>query len=209
MNKTLINIFLFTTGAAVGSMVTWKIAKTRYERMIQEEVDAFKEDYVRCMRGDSGDDIPDDDEGTEEDEEEDSENPDAVEYHGLAHMYDQSGDEAENDEEGAGNEEVPYINGPYVIQPEDFGDGNYDHSMYSLAYYSDGVLSNDWLEQLDIDETIGEESLKHFGDHVEDVVHVRNERLNADYEVVRDPRTYAEMVTNDSLMHAHANRGAY
>lgn len=200
MNKTLFNVFLFTTGAAIGSLVTWKIAKTRYERLIQEEVDAFKEDYVRCMRGDPAESTQDEDDWDEDDEEEDdSEDPDMTAYRNLAHMYDQSGDETENDGEGAGDGEVPYINGPYVISPNDFADGNYDHSLYSITYYADGVLSNDWYEQLDIDETIGEDSLEHFGDYAEDVVHVRNERLKADYEVVRDPRKYADMIANDPL----------
>lgn len=211
MKKTIFNVFLFTAGAAVGSLVTWKVVKTKYERIAQEEIESVKETWNRISRMESGELAPyDEDEYYEEDDESDDEDePDISTYRSLARNYNQSGDEAENDGEGAGNEEVPYINGPYVIRPEDFADGNYDHDLHSLTYYSDGVLADDWLVQLDIDETIGEDSLEHFGDHVDDIIHVRNERLKADYEVVKDPRTYTEMVANDSLMHAYANRGSY
>lgn len=204
MNKTMNNVLMFTAGAAIGSLVAWKVTKTKYERIVQDEIDAFKDDYTRCMRGDSNDvnmydedDIPD-----EEDEEDDR---DMSTYQSLAGLYNQSGDNAENGREGAEDDEVPYINGPKVITPEDFGDGNYEHSLYALTYYADGVLANDWYERLDIDETIGEDSLEHFGDHVDDVVYVRNERLSADYEVTRDPRKYADLIANDPLTQSYAD----
>lgn len=208
MNKILTNALMFATGAAVGSLVTWKIVKNKYERLIQDEVDAFKEDYNRCMRGYSETDAQNKDTQGEDEEDEEDEDPVMTMYRDLARMYDQPGDKAENDGEGAGDEEVPYINGPCVITPEDFADGDYDHELHSLTYYSDGVLADDWLVQLDIDETIGEDSLEHFGDYVDDIVHVRNERLKSDYEVARDPRTYAEMIENAPLMHTYANSGS-
>lgn len=208
MNKKLFNTFVFATGAAIGSLVTWKVVKTKYERIMQEEIDSFKEEYARCMcrkytTTESGDDDWDE---TEEDGEDDSfDEPAMSAYHEIASQYNATGDNAENDEEGEGDEEVPYINGPYVIRPEEFGDGNYDHDLYCLTYYEDGVLSNDWYEKLDLDELIGDDAIEHFGDYAEDVVHVRNERLLADYEVTRDPRKYADMIANDPLMAAYAN----
>lgn len=202
MNKTLNNVLLFTAGAAIGSVVTWKLVKTKYELIAQEEIDSVKETWARRMKEELGDDTANEDDEWDDEEYEDDD-PDVITYKTLANMYNQSGDETEDDGEGAGDEEVPYINGPQVILPEDFGDGNYDHEMHCLTYYADGVLSNDWYERLDIDETIGEESLEHFGDYADDVVYVRNERLGADYEVTRDPRNYADMIANDPLMQTY------
>lgn len=210
MNKNLFNVLLFTGGAAIGSLVTWKVVKTKYERIIQEEIDSFKKTYTLCMQGASM--INESAEYSDDDELDESEDDDCgfdestmTDYHTLANKYKNSSDDAENGREGDGDDEVPYINGPYVIAPEDFGDGEYDHECCCLTYYSDGVLSNDWYEKFDIDETIGEDSLNHFDEYTEDVVHVRNERLHADYEVTRDPRNYADMVANDPLMGAYAN----
>lgn len=202
MKKTIFNVILFAAGAAVGSLVTWKVVKTKYEREMQAEIDAFKKDFMQCMMNDPSIEIHDTDEWDDESIEED---PDLTTYRDLAYMYNRSGDEAENGGEGAGDKEVPYINGPYVITPEDFADGNYDHELHSLTYYSDGVLADDWLVPQDIEETIGEDSLEHIGDYAEDIVHVRNERMNADYEVVRDPRKYADVAGNIPPTQTHAD----
>ena len=48
MNKsTLSNIVIFAIGAAIGSAVTWKLLKTKYEQIAQEEIDSVKEEYGR------------------------------------------------------------------------------------------------------------------------------------------------------------------
>lgn len=207
MKKTFINLFLFTAGATIGSLVTWKIVKTKYERIIQEEIDSFKETYALCMSGASNESSSFEDEHQEEEPGQNGFSKSVMtDYAALAGKYGHpSSDEDENIEEGGGDEDFPYINGPVVISPEEYGDGNYDHDLYVLTYYDDGILANDWWETLDIEETIGTDALEHFGDYTEDVVHVRNERLKADYEVTKDPRNYMDMIANDPLRHAYAN----
>lgn len=212
MNKKIFNVFLFAAGAVVGSAVTWKVVKTKYERIIQEEIDSFKETYTSCMRRNVNDDVSDSDitENDLNDEDEVLEDDvftesDVIDYHALANKYRQSDDEPENDTEGGGDEGVPYINGPYVIDPSDFGDGNYDHDCHCISYYADGILADDWGVKLDIEDTIGLDAIDHFGDFAEDIVHVRNERLKADYEVARDPRNYADVVMNDPQMRMYAD----
>lgn len=80
---------------------------------------------------------------------------------------------------------------PYVITPDDFGTMGY--SEISLSYYQDGILTEERDEEiLPIDETIGRESLNHFGDYTIDTVYVRNERRQTDYEVLRVDQTYTE-----------------
>lgn len=194
-NQKIINVLVFATGAAIGSLVTWKLLKTKYERMIQDEVNAFKKDYIRCM-GESKltrilEEIVEDD--ACEDETEEPVDPVVTAYHALTSRYNNTSDTAENDEEGDEGE-VPIDNGPYVIEPQDYGDGNYNHNLACLTYYADGVLTDSWDVELDIEETIGEEAIQSIGKYAEDVVHVRNEQLQTDYEVVRDPRTYTEVL---------------
>lgn len=211
MNKKLFNILLFTAGAAIGSLVTWKVVKTRYEQLIQEEIDSFKETYALCMGNPADRHVPDeDDEWTEEENEayDDADDDSSImtDYAALASKYARSSsNNTDNLEEGGGDEEVPYIDGPYVIEPGDFGNGNYDHACHCITYYADCILADDWGVKLDIDDTIGADSINHFGDYAEDVVHVRNKRLNADYEVVRDPRNYTDVMLNDPLTHAYAD----
>ena len=196
MNQKLFNVLMFATGAAIGSLVTWKVVKTKYERIAQEEIDSVKETWARWRHEDNDDSDEYDVYDEEESEENEYDESTQVTYRNLASEYGR---------EGEGDEEVPIANGPYVIKPEDYADGNYDHDLYCLTYYSDGVLANDWYEKFDVEDTIGEDAIEHFGDYTEDVVHVRNEQTEADYEVVRDSRRYVDVVAALAPNHAYAD----
>ena len=109
-------------------------------------------------------------------------------------------------EEGGGDDEAFIVEGPIVITPDEFNDIEFGWSMHALTYYDgDGILADDWYVKQDIEDTIGEEALECFGKHSEeDVVHVRNEENMAHYEVVRDPRKYADVLAA-SLPRANMN----
>jgi hypothetical protein len=208
MKKKLINLLLFASGAAIGSLVTWKVVKTKYERILQEEIDSVKETWERLNSDKSDVNNVDQDDTESEDVEDldedefDPEDEEMIDYTRLASRY---GSSSDKEEEGGGDEVLSSIDGPYVIEPTEYGNGNYDHKLYCLTYYFDGILANDWWETFDIEDTIGEDALNHFGDYVDDVVHVRNERLGADYEVVKDPRNYSDVIASDPLKYAYAN----
>lgn len=210
MKKKLINLLLFASGAAIGSLVTWKVAKTKYERILQEEIDSVKETWERLNGKDVNADNDDFEEESEdvsgdEDSNEDDFDPEDEEMIGYTRLASRYVSSSDKEEEGGGDEEFSSIDGPYVIEPTEYGNGNYDHKLYCLTYYFDGILANDWWETFDIEDTIGQESLNHFGDYVDDVVHVRNERLGADYEIVKDPRNYTDLIASDPLKYAYAN----
>ena len=211
MKRQALNVVLVAVGAAIGSAVTWKIVKTKYERIAQEEIDSVKEEYRNLMYK-AKDDSANEDMVEENvdlvvnlvddtDESDDVFEPDqntVFEYHKLTSVYRGSEDieEEENDEEGGmgDSDEIPYINGPYVISPDDFRCSPPGYNAQALDYFSDGVLADNWGVELDVEDTIGEDSLKHFGEYADDVVYVRNERKEMDYEVTQDPRTYDETV---------------
>lgn len=91
-------------------------------------------------------------------------------------------------------ETAPSDMDPYVIDPDDF-DTKEDYDTMNLTYFADGVLVDDNDHQLGEDEieaAIGSESLYHFGEYEDDSVHVRNDRLKLDYEILKDERAYSE-----------------
>ena len=45
MNNTFKNVLIFAAGAFIGSAVTWKLVKTKYEKIAQEEIDSVKDFY--------------------------------------------------------------------------------------------------------------------------------------------------------------------
>ena len=219
MNKMLINTLLFTAGAAIGSVVTWKILKTKYEHITQEEIDSVREEYDRLSKmmkkeidmyrkiTDLDQNKSENPENVQENKEDSSDfdftKQEKVEYFNIANRYrvlsDADDGDDENDEEGENGDEAPYINGPYVISPDEFNSSPPGYNAQPLDYFVDGVLADSWGVRLDIEETIGEDALDHFGEYVDDLVYVRNEREEIDYEVTKDPRTYAESIrTNPS-----------
>ena len=46
MSKSILSkVFIFAVGAAIGSAVTWKLVKTKYEKIANEEIESVKEIY--------------------------------------------------------------------------------------------------------------------------------------------------------------------
>lgn len=215
MNRKLFNVLLVAVGAAIGSAVTWKVVTTKYEKIIQEEIDSVKEEYknlAQRTKQNIQDNIECDEENTDnsevvddfvEDVFEPAKDSEVFEYHNISSRYRSSADVEENDtdtEGGTGDlDEVPYINGPYVISPDDFRCSPPGYNAQALDYFTDGVLADAWGNELDIEETIGEDSLNHFGEYVDDLVYVRNDRKEIDYEVTCDIRSY------DSVYNSHYN----
>lgn len=218
MNNKVFGAIIFTAGAIIGSLVTWKVIKTKYEDIAQEEIDSVKEEYTRLMvsmKKKLNDSVTYKDDNNEDDRsEKDIDNIDdsiMTNYNEIVKSY-RSSDEEEDDQnekEGEEKEEdndgVSYMEAPYVISPDDFGSVP-GYNVEPLDYFADGILADGWGVELDIAETIGEDAINHFGDYDDDVVYVRNEQTKLEYEVTRDPRTYAEAVrTNPNPYYGNEN----
>lgn len=225
MNRnTLVKAFIFVAGAAIGSAVTWKVIKNKYEQITQEEIKSVKEEYSRltklmrmendaCRRVTEAhieDEVTDSDDSIDNNHDFSEPENNMVEYHKLTSKYRGTPDESESNEEGdgdgIGDDDLPFINGPYVISPDEFASSPPGYSACPIDYYKDGILADGWGVKLNIEETIGEDAINHFGDYVDDVVHVRNERTQIDYEVTRDPRTYKEAEWAYSDPNSHYTR---
>ena len=198
MKSKFINVLVFAVGAAVGSAVTWKIVKDRYERIVQEEIESVKKVFAETLndintqeeenveedeeepdvsfRQVSWDDIEDDDEEFDE--------GDMDEYEQLVKYY--------NREKGGPENMATDVKKPYVISPYDFGELD-GYRTVELTYYADGILEDeDYTIVPDPDDLLGPEALTTFGEYEDDAVFVRNEQLQADFQILKDYRTYAE-----------------
>lgn len=180
MNSKLVNLIIFTAGAAVGSVVTWKLLKTKYEQIVQEEIDSVKEAFSRKHE--------DEEEPADEQKESytEMEKPNLMEYAAqlqeLKYAGEKKVEELMND-----------MDKPYVIKPEEFGELD-DYEEISLICYEDGVLTDEFDNIIDdIDEIVGTESLSHFGEYEDDSVFVRNDRTRCDYEILMDSRKYSDI----------------
>ena len=190
MNKSLC-ILTFILGAVSGSLVTYKLLKNKYEEIAQEEIDSVKEMY----RNSQGECMPNPEiEEQKEVAKKSMEKPDIMEYSKKikdCNYSDYSKTEHNKPEEGPEEKDT---SDPYVISPDEFGeDDTYDR--INLTYYADGVLADENDEEVEnVDGTVGLNSLETFGTYEDDSVHVKNDRLRAYYEILRDERNYEDVM---------------
>lgn len=189
MNNGVTYTLIFSLGAAVGSIVTWRLLKTKYEQIAQEEIDSVKAVFSRRYA---------------EDTEPEKESADTSDTHDITDIREYAAKIQEHGYTDYTNsdikpvKEVPILKKPYVISPNECGELD-DYEIVSLVYYADGILTDDWNEIIEnVDDVVGCDSLNHFGEYEEDSVFVRNEDMCVDYEILRDPRNYTDVV-NQSL----------
>lgn len=196
MNTNIKYILAFATGAAAGAIVTRKLLIKKYEQIIQiiqEEVDSatrkFSDREAELTKNveDLCKEISNE------------RKPDKKQFEDYKKLTSERGyvdytaystpkaQEKEIVEESADQK-------PYVITPEEF-DEIEGYSLISLTYYADGILADDDDNLVDdVDNVVGVESLNHFGEFEDDAVHVRNDRLRCDYEILRDNRKYKDVI---------------
>ena len=169
---------MFAAGAGVGSVATWQLLKKKYERIVDDEISSFKDQYRKKYNEptvDTDEDAKATYEPTEEEKEEYAEIIEAGNY--MTYSVD---------------EEPPKL--PYVIAPDEFGD-NDEYEQTTYTYYADGILADEDDRIVDdVEGTVGFESLTHFGEYEDDAVHVRNERLKIDFEILLDEELYSDVL---------------
>lgn len=188
MVNTLSKVLIFAAGAVVGSAVTWKIVKTKYERIANDEIERAYETYHNITKttNTSEETIDEDsEEETEEDKESDMvELRDKLTQLGYADCSNMS-----NNKGG-----IKPVTKPRVITPEEFGEEE-EYEIVSLDYYTDGVLADEFGNVIEnIDETVGCDATNHFGDYPDDpdCVYVKNDELKTVYEILLNADKYSD-----------------
>ena len=194
MNNNIKCVLAFMSGAAIGSAITWKLLKSKYEQLTREGIESYKEAIAYQNIGKSlAEGFASGFDGMKEEANLYAEKLKTLGYTEAEPDVEVAMPEDEIDE-NEGEEEYEPMSKPYVINPINYAEKD-DYGCENLAYYSDGVLADINDEPVDnIEELVGD-ALDHFGDYEEDAVHVRNERLKCDYEILRDDRTFSEYVT--------------
>ena len=189
MNRKLSNVLLFAAGAAVGSLVTWRYFKTKYE-VVEDEIEEKTEEN----------------EGETETEDEDPEvseskmsykKPPLKEY---VKMVEDNGyvpkthmEEVE-EEIANGKWDDKDVYEPYIIRPEEYGE-LHAYETLSLNYYADGVLTDELDNPIeDVESLVPADFADHFGEYDDNAVFVRNDNLECDYEILRDLRKFTDVV---------------
>lgn len=194
MSNTLSKILIFASGAAIGSVVTWKIVTDRYSQIIEEELESIKNEILEELEeeDDVEDDIQEEVKPTTEDK---TTYNNIVEDAGYRNYSNRTPAKQVIPEEEKKEEEIEDMGGPYVISPDDF-DEHDGYDAVTLVYYSDKVLTDEDDNIIEnVEGMVGEESLNHFGEYEDDSVFVRNDERKTDYEILLDERRFADVFT--------------
>ena len=183
-------IFAFVAGAGIGSFATWQYMNKNFEERVSQEVESVKEVYGYHSRN-----IKDIEEAKEAAEIA-KDKPSIEEYTSKLGKLDYTAyagkAETEKKEDSHVEDEVEEV--PYVISPDEFGEIP-EYTQISLSYFADHIVADDDYEILeDVEEVIGFDSLNHIGEYEDDAVHVRNDRLKCDYEILVDHRKFADVI---------------
>lgn len=190
------NMFIFVAGAAIGSAVTYFLMRQKLEQEKREEINAIKARY----KEDFGDKNTNNSERSEtRTEESETISP---EEQALIKKYDTDGARSEmldiiaehNYAYGLTHKEAPVDTkeAPYVISPEEFGEFE-EYETICLTYYSDDIIADEDDEIVEnADEILGVNIRSKFGEYEDDAVHIRNDKMKCDYELLYDVRTYKE-----------------
>ena len=185
MNVTWNKVLWFAAGVAVGAAATNHFFKTKYERLYQEDVESVKRAFSMPQQSEPV-------EGSTEDEVANEPNSEEVETYNEI-ISAQGYQTVTGDPEESIGKEVKGVRRPYVISPVEF-DTEDDYEVYTLTYYADGVLVDEQGNPIEnVEAMIGRDSLNHFGEYEEDAVHVRNEAMQCDFEILRDLDRYSDV----------------
>lgn len=190
MSNKAKNVIFFIAGAVTGSFATWKLVKTKYERIADEEIESVKRVFGKANQAQAceNSEVPEQEPENESDYEPLTDDDVFIypeeELGDYVHMVDDLGYSGKEEE---GETKVTNPGLPYIIAPTQFGEFS-DFKRFSLTYYEeDDILTDDKEEPIeDPYVLVGDDFMDHYGEYYDDAVYVRNEMLKADYEILLD-----------------------
>lgn len=188
MNITWNKVLWFAAGVAVGALATNHYFKTKYERLYQEDVESVKRAFSEPQQSEPTEGDTEEDVFTEPDPEEVDAYNDIIAAQGYSTATGAPANPIGKEVKGVGR--------PRVISPAEF-DTEDGYEAVSLTYYADGVLTDEQDNPIEnVDGMVGRDSLNHFGEYEDDSVHVRNDAMHCDFEILRDLRNYSDVFRN-------------
>lgn len=197
MNTNMSKAFIFMLGAAAGSLVTWKLVEEKYKKLADEEIESVIERFKNKAEVTAdgltiyGNDVVLAKIGDTSAECADVEIEERSAYEKL--IRDAYNSDEEIDDDGFVIETPPakeFI-APYVISPDEYDEIGNDTKSWTL--YSDGVLTNEVGEIVVDPETMIGDALDHIGEFEDDSVHVRDENIECNYEIIKVEQSFRDL----------------
>ena len=208
MNKGLLGCLMFAVGAITGSAATYFYMKNKAEKEIEDEVQKFKDDWIKDQQG-SFFSRPVDEETLAKAKEEvtgfnaalkASEAKDKPPILNYTIMYNDSGEKEMTIEDYMDKSglivDIPK-NHPHVISEYEFTEEK-EYDKYHYILFADGILADEDGEMVNCDEEGTENYIDPdvlYGFQMQDVtdeLYYRNEEFERDFEILKSARFYKE-----------------
>lgn len=179
MRGTSVGVIAFISGCCVGALCTWRYAKNKYKQIADDEIQEIRDFYDEKIEHKQEDAKQEEIKDEGDDEEDDI----------SLNKYSTRPSDLETSKE----EDMKSKKKPYVIPPEEFGELD-DYDQISLTYYEDNYLANDRKELVtDVEGIIGWDNINRIGEYEDDAIHVRNDELKIDYEILQVAYNYSDV----------------
>lgn len=209
MNKNIGMVVTFVAGIVVGVASTYKISKTKYQNIANEEIesvistfDKMKAELTAATDVEKGIkqpveakvvvDVP----GSKGALSEYKDTIDRFGYDKVSEQINKPKRNKKRKEEEIPTKMIETTPGIYIISPDEYNtlDGFSTETFY---YSSDNQLLDADYEMVsdeDITSKIDHDPRGHFGEYEDDSVYVRNELLMCDYEILLSMKTCTEIM---------------
>lgn len=192
------NLLCFVAGAAIGSVVTWKLIEKKYKDLADEEIESVIETFKNRKPRITKDEVKETVEkviNKWKDPKETVEDIVTAERYSIENEEEIDEDDESNYIVNVDNDNDVEVITPYVITPEQFGEYN-EYGTKTLTYYADNVLTDEIDNPITSDEMvtmIGPDALDHFGEYEDDSVYIRDEMNEMDYEILKSEKKFSEI----------------
>lgn len=197
MNNMIKYGLVFVAGAGFGSLATVFIVdkkyKHQYEHLVEEEIASVKETFARKQA----------DPEIKKIVKNEDKRPLSSMVRELGYTKNAFAEEEKEYQDGdllteEANDLATNGEEPYVITTEQFSEEMLNFEKLTVYYYEDDDVLADEQEEVipNVVEIVGEDNLTKFGYLSEDpeILYIRNEKMEVDYEVIRLSKSYQETV---------------
>ena len=194
---------IFVSGLAIGAIGTWFFTRKHYQKVADEEIESVKASFKKLQedaqkRADAAKNKPDLTtymEVANKGQEEVKEEPKAVNYTGFT-------SEVAPEDASFSREELlpkpidPKVDRskPYLINRLPYADEDPDYTSITVMYYADGTYADPHGRELEIEEYIGSDLMGYVEETDKEELFIRNEELGVDIDIVKDARTYDDIM---------------
>lgn len=215
MSKGIGMLFTFVVGVATGVAATYKIAETKYRNIANEEIDSVIERFSNrepfVVESTEGDNIESDEVAQDNDIVPDrfsTSKSSFVDYKskvaetgyyrvGVQNSKPKKNKKKKDEVLGEMSQEPKQNNAIYTISPDEYNTLD-DYRSETYYYSADNYLLNDDCTEVvsdsEMERTIGRDPYGSFGEYEDDAVHVRNDILKCDYEILLSLKTREEIM---------------